>query len=182
MAGNAIEVHDLLPPSIEDLGDRIRGHMEEQRVAGRVAWSGAGEAALNAFREKLSFDVARSFATAWAAFEDLRKYKDSAAHPKDTDEEYELGANSVEVEAEPQLVIRLGPLAAPPMEFGYTISAKFEGVKLTIRNAAVTAAALGAGEVTAVLTLAGHPLHDPCRLAEAQLPGRLDFDPPVPIP
>jgi len=183
MAGNmSIEVSDLLPSSIEDLGDRIRAHMDEQRVAGRVAWSGAGEAALNAIREKLSFDVGRCFATAWATYGALSAYHNTDEHPENQDEEFVMCANSVEVEAEPQLVIGLGPFEAPAMNLGYTISAEFEGVKLVIRNAAVKAAALGKCEVTAVLTLEGHPLHDPCRLVQAQLPGRLDFDPPVPIP
>ena len=184
MAGNAsIEMSELLPSSIEDLGEKIRRHMEEEGGAGgRVRWSAAGGAALKAIREKLSFDVARCFAAAWAEYEGLRDYRDAEKHPPGRDEPYALGKNSVELEAEPLLVISLGGFEAPPLSFGYTISAEFEAVELTIRDGAVQAAALGGGKVAAVLTLKGRELHEPCQLAGARLPGRLEFDPPVPIP
>lgn len=184
MAGDAsIELSELLPSSIEDLGDEIRRHMDEEcRVGGRVPWSAAGGAALKAIREKLSFDVARGFASAWAEVEALREYGDPEKHPPGRDEHYALGANRVELEAEPVLVVSLGPLQAPPMSFGYKISARFEAVTLTIRDGAVQAAALGGCEVSGVLSLRGRQLHEPCRLAKGRLPGRLAFDPPVRIP
>jgi hypothetical protein len=184
MAENAsIEMSELLPSSIEDLGEEIRRHMEEEGGAGgRVRWSAAGGAALKAIREQLSFDVARGFAAAWAEFEGLRDYRDAEKHPRGRDEPYSLGKNCVELEAEPLLVVSLGPFEAPPIRFGYTISAEFDAVELTIRDGAVQAAALAGCKIAGVLTLKERQLHEPCQLAAGRLPGRLEFDPPVPIP
>ena len=180
----SIELGELLPSSIENLGDEIRRHMEEQgRGGGRVRWSGAGAAALKAIRDKLDFDLARGFAAAWAELEALREFRDDEAkHPPGREDPYKLGKHSVELEAEPLLVVRLGPVEAPPLRFGYTVSAEFEAVELTICDGAVRAAAPGGGKVAGVLTLDGKKLHEPCQLAEGRLPGRLAFDPPVPIP
>lgn len=179
----SIEVSELLPESIDNLGDEIRSHMAEQGgPGGRVGWSAAGAAALKAIRDKLSFDVVRAFGAAWAEFRALREYKDEKKHPRGKDEQYELGKNKVTLQGAPQLVVSLGAFRAPPMSFGYTVEAKFEAVTLTIRDGAVAAAALGGCEVTGVLTLGGSKLHDPCSLAKGRLPGRVAFDPPIAIP
>jgi hypothetical protein len=184
MTANAsIELSELLPSSIDDLGDEIRRHMDEEcQVGGRVAWAGAAGAALSAIRDKLSFDVVGCIGSAWAEAEALREYGDPKKHPPGRDEHFALGRNHVELEAEPLLVIRLGPLEAPPMKFGYTVKAEFEAVMLTIRDGAIQAAKLAGCEVTGVLSLKGHELHEPCRLAKGRLPGELAFDPPVRIP
>jgi hypothetical protein len=179
----SIPLGELLPSSIEDLGDEIRRHMDEQGGGGRVRWSGAGEAALKAIRDKLDFDLARGFAAAWAELAELREFcGDEARHPPGREDPYKLGKHCVELEAEPLLVVRLGPVEAPPLRFGYTVSAEFEAVELTICDRTVLAAAPGGGKVAAVLTLEGKALHEPCQLAAGRLPGRLEFDPPVPIP
>ena len=183
MAGDSsIALDELLPSSIDELGDEIGRHMAESRVSGRIAWPAAGKAALKAIREKLSFDVGRAFAGAWAEVEALRDYRDPEKHPPGTDAHHALGGNEVELAAEPLLVVRLGPFEAPPLSFGYTITARFEAVTLTIRDGAIQAAALGGCEVSGVLALKGHQLHEPCRLAKGRVPGRLAFDPPIPIP
>ena len=179
----SIEVSELLPDSIENLGDEIRGHMAEQGgPGGRVGWPGAGKAALKAIRDKLSFDVVRAFGAAWAELKALREYKDEQKHPRGKDEQYELGKNKVTLQGAPQLRVSLGAFKAPPMSFGYTVEGKFEAVTLTIRDGAVTAAAMGGCEVTGVLSLGGSKLHDPCSLAKGRLPGRVAFDPPIAIP
>ena len=178
----SIRLSELLPESIENLGDEIRRHMAEQGGAGgRVGWTGAGAAALEAIRAKLSFDLVRAFAGAWAGLQDLRAYKDEAKHPRGKDESYYLGKNKVELQGTPELVVTLGAFESPPMSFGYTVEGKFEGVKLTIRDGAVTAAELGGCEVTGVLTLGGRKLHEPCRLAKGRLPARTVFEPPIEI-
>lgn len=183
MAGDtSIALNELLPSSIDELGDQIREHMAEQGQIGRVAWAAASKAALDAIRDKLSFDLVEGLARTWAEAAELREYRDAEKHPRGRDEQYELGKNSVELEAEPQLVVSLGSWEAPPLSFGYTVCAHFNAVRLTIRDGAVRAAALGGCEVTGVLSLKGHRLHEPCRLAEGRLPGRLVFDPPVAIP
>lgn len=178
----SIALSELLPSSIDDLGDEIGRHMAESQAGGRVAWPAVGAKALKAIREKLSFDVGQAFAAAWAEVEAVRDYRDPEKHPPGKDAHYALGSNKVELEAEPLLVIRLGPIEAPPMSFGYTITAEFEAVTLTIRDGFIQAAALGGYKVAAVLTLKGRQLHEPCRLATGQLPGRIAFDPPVRIP
>lgn len=183
MAGDvSIALTELLPSSIDGLGDEIGRHMAECQIGGRIAWPAMGKAALKAIREQLSFDVAGAFAGAWAELEALRDYRDPEKHPPGKDEQYALGNNIVELEAEPRLVISLGPIEAPPLSFGYTVTARFEAVTLTIRDGSIQAAALGGYEVMAVLTLKEHPLHEPCRLGKGRLPGRLAFDPPVRIP
>ncbi len=97
MAGSAsIEVRELFPPALDDLGDDMRRHFAEQCGAGgRVGWAAAGGRALQAIRDKLSFDVVRGFGSAWAKLQELRDYKDESKHPRDKDEQYQLGKNRV---------------------------------------------------------------------------------------
>jgi len=184
MASSAsIRVGDLLPESIDNLEDELRAHMAEQGGrSGRFAWSGLGDAALKSIRSRLSFDVLRSFAAAWAELQELREYKDEKKHPRGKDESFDLGGNKVTLAGEPELLVRIGAFAAPPITMGYTVEAKFQAVTLTIRDGAITAAALGGCDVTGVLTVKGKKLHDPCPLAKGRLPGKVDFDPPLPIP
>lgn len=178
----SIKASELLPESIDDLGDRIRQAVAEQGGGGRVGWGGAGRAALDAIRAKLDFDLVRAFGAAWAELEALREYKDEKKHPRGRDESYQLGSNKIALEAEPQVIVSLGGVESPPVSFGYSVEAKFEAATLTIRDSAVAAAVLGGCEVSAWLSLGGRKLHDPCSLAKGRLPGRFAFDPPIAIP
>jgi len=179
----SIQLDDGLPPEIDGLGERVREHMAEHgHAGGRVLWGAAGADALNAIRRNVSLDLVGGLGKAWATVLDLHAYKDPKQHPRGQNEKYALGANSVELEAEPLLVVRVGPFESPPMRFGYTVKAAFEATDLTIRDGAIQSAALGGCRVTGVLTYRGEKLHNPLQFAKGRLPGTITFDPPVRIP
>jgi hypothetical protein len=182
--GPPIEIKDLLPSSIENFSERIRKSMSEGQhgVDGRVVWEAAGDQALDAIRGSLHFDLFAEIAKGWVAARELLDYADPARHPPGRDEAYELGRNTVALEAKPVLTVAIGALEAPPIRFGYGVEAAFETVTLTIRDGAISAATPGGVEITAQLSLEGQRLHEPFKLASAHIPGVWKFDPPIRIP
>jgi hypothetical protein len=184
MNESPINVSDLFPQQIDNLADQVRDHWSKSGgFAGRIGWEGASQDILKKMRGCVAVDPWEAFAGAWGKLRDLQAYKDESRHPRDTNEPYKLASNRVTLDAHPQVVVSIGPFRTPPIEFMYTIEALFETVTLTIRNGAITAAAVGACEVSGVLkTKGGAELHEPCKLPKFELPDGFEFRDPIPIP
>jgi hypothetical protein len=184
MNETSIEAKDLLPDEIERLADDVRTHFSQSsHWCGRVAWANAGKRALEKIRKHLSFDPVGAFAAAWSELNELREYKDEKKHPREKDEDYDLGPSKVTLDAHPQVTVRIGPFSSPPLKFLYSIEASFEAATLIIRNGAIRAVKLGSCEISGVLqTKDGQNLHEPCKLPKARLPGRVEFSDPIQIP
>ena len=178
---SAINVSDLLPEEIENLADEVRDHWTQSGgFAGRIAWDGASNDVLRKIRGCIPTDPFEAFATAWGKLKDLQKYKE---YPRDDPKPFNVGSNTVTLDAHPEVFIRIGPFRTPPLKFMYTIEAVFEAVNLTILNGAITAVSFGACEMSGVLkTKGGTKLHEPCKLPRIESRDSFAFGNPIPIP
>ena len=181
MSESPISVSNLLPEKIDNLADEVRDHWKQSGgFAGRIAWDGAGDEVLKKIRGCLPTDPFDAFATAWGKLRELQDYKQ---HPRDDPEKYNVGSNTVTLDAHPEVFVRIGPFRTPPLRFVYTIEAVFEAVNLTILNGAITAVSYGACEISGVLkTAGGTALHEPCKLPKMESRDALTFSNPIPIP
>ena len=167
---------DLLPESLEGLGDQIKAHVGEQK--GAIAWPLVEGQALNGLRSELGkFDLFGMLGQAWAKARELRSYRDPSAQPAGAVSIVPLGQHSAVMAAEPELNLTIAGWKAPPLKLGLVGTALFESVHLSIRDGHVVAAAPGKCTFTTALSCGSIPLHTPKELAKLKLPGELRFEP-----
>lgn len=180
-----LKLNALLPERLDEVGQRARQKLcENENVGGmRLAWDYIGSQLNSALGEALDCDVMEVLAKGWASADLLADFANSGTQSAGGRSVVELGAHEISRELKPVIAVTIGSCPCVEIEFGFTVSAHFGGVQLSIVNGHITGGQAGEGWASAQLSCEGVPLHDAAETRKLPIPATFQFDEPgVPIP
>ena len=180
-----LKLNALLPDGLDSVGERARQKLcENQDVGGmKLAWDYIGGELQKALAESLDCDLMEILARGWAQADLLAEFADSARHPAGERSIVEIGAHDCSRELKPVIAVTLGSCPCAELEFGFTVSANFGGVQLSIADGHITGGRAGEAWASAQLSFQGQPLHEAAQARKVPIPGSFEFDAPgIPIP
>ena len=182
MSETSLTMADLLPDPIEGLADQLKAHAAEH-AGGAVPWGLVEGQAVSGLKSELgNFGLFDQLAHAWASIGAVRAYRDPAKQPPGQTSIVPLGQHQAALTAEPALSLVIAGFALPPLRLGFVVTAIFESVHLSIRDAALVAASPGKCMLTAGLSCGSVALHPPKEITKVKLPGEFRFEPAWKIP
>lgn len=180
-----LKLSALLPERLDQMSERARNKLCETEEIGcmKLAWDFIAGELQGALKSALDCDLMEIFAKMWAGAELLSDFADPEKHPPGTRNVIEIGEHELTRELHPTVAVTIGSLPCVELNFTFTVTVHFSGVKLAILDGHITGGSAGEASASAQLSYEGTPLHEASESRKVRIPGQFAFAAPgVPIP
>jgi hypothetical protein len=164
---------DLLPERLDGLAQKARGTLcENQQIDGlSLAWDYVGTQLGDAVKRALDCDVLEMAAKGWSTAKSLSDYADPEKHPPGERSIVELGEHEWSRDVHPVVSVTIAPCPCVDLDFTYTLTGHFGGIKLAIADGHIIGGSLGDAWVAGQLSYHDLPLHDASESRKVPLSG-----------